>query len=245
MQTKSDGKRVLLISNSTLHGSNYLDHAEGEIRDFLGSLARVLFIPFALYDRDAYAATARARFQKMDYAVDSIHTAADPRQALNDAEAIFIGGGNTFRLLKALYDLDLVKAIGARVIAGMPYIGSSAGTVVACPTIKTTNDMPIVQPPSFEAIGLVGFQINAHYLDPDPHSTHMGETREERIVQFLEENDTPVVGLREGAIVRAEDGRTNLKGSTGARIFRKDQPPVEVSPGAWLDELVSFPQALK
>ena len=201
--------------------------------------SRVLFIPFALYDRNAYAATAIARFQKLGCTVESIHTAADPRQAVNNAESIFIGGGNTFRLLKALYDFDLVKRISERVIGGLPYIGSSAGSVVACPTIKTTNDMPIVQPPSFTAIGLVPFQINAHYIDPDLNSTHMGETREERIIQFLEENNPPVVGLREGAMIRIEDGRTQLRGSTGARIFRKGQPPVEVSPGTSLDDLVT------
>jgi dipeptidase E len=232
-----DNRQLLLISNSTLHGSGYLDHAEQEIRDFLGSTAHVLFVPFALYDRDAYAATARARFQKLGYELESIHTAADPQRALAETEAIFIGGGNTFRLLKNLYEFDLLKEISSRVKAGMPYIGSSAGTVVACPTIKTTNDMPIVQPPSFAAIGLVPFQINAHYQDPDPASTHMGETREERLLQFLEEDDTPVVGLREGAMLRVGHGITMLKGSSGARIFRKRQKPIEVSPGTTVSDL--------
>lgn len=231
-------KRVLLISNSTLFGSGYLDHAEAEIRDFLGDTRKVLFIPFALYDRDAYAATARERFQKMGRQVESIHTAANAPQAVNDAPAIFIGGGNTFRLLKALYDTDILEAIRRRVFAGMPYIGSSAGSNVAGPTIRTTNDMPIVQPPSFAALSLVPFQLNPHYLDPDPHSTHKGETREERILQYLEENDTPVVGLREGALLRIEKGLTVLKGSSGARIFRKGQEPVEAMPGESLDHLL-------
>lgn len=231
-------KRVLLISNSTLFGSGYLDHAEAEIRDFLGDTRKVLFIPFALYDRDAYAATARERFQKMGRQVESLHTAANAPQAVNDAQAIFIGGGNTFRLLKALYDTDVLEAIRRRVFAGMPYIGSSAGSNVAGPTIRTTNDMPIVQPPSFAALSLVPFQLNPHYLDPDPHSTHKGETREERILQYLEENDTPVVGLREGALVRIEKGLTVLKGSSGARIFRKGQEPVEAMPGERLDQLL-------
>jgi dipeptidase E len=239
MNSESATRRILLISNSTLYGSGFLDHADGEIRDFLRNLQRVLFVPFALHDRDAYAALARERFQKMGYGLDSIHVAADPRQAVDAAEAIFIGGGNTFRLLKALYDFDLLGAIRRRVDAGMPYIGSSAGTLVACPTIKTTNDMPIIQPPSFDALGLVSFQINAHFQDPDPNSTHMGETREERIVQFHEENDAPVVGLREGAIVRIENGVTVLKGSSGARIFFKGRDPIEVKPGTRLDDLVS------
>ena len=225
-------KRLLLISNSTLHGSGYLDHAEAEIRSFLGDAKRVLFVPYALFDRDAYASTAQRRFQQMGYELTSIHTATDPVQAVHDTDAIFIGGGNTFRLLKTLYDFDLLGPISERVTGGMPYIGSSAGSNVAAPTIKTTNDMPIVQPPSFEALGLVSFQINPHYLDPDPNSKHMGETREERIRQFLEENDTPVIGLREGAMLRIEDGKAILRGSTGARIFRKGSEPLEVLPGA-------------
>ena len=228
-------KRVLLISNSTLYGSGYLDHAETEIRSFLGDLRRVLFVPYALFDRDKYAATAQQRFEKMGYELTSVHTAADPVAAVDETDAVFIGGGNTFRLLKALYDFKLLDPIRNRVSNGMPYIGSSAGSNVAAPTIKTTNDMPIVQPPSFDALGLVSFQINPHYLDPDSNSKHMGETREERIIQFLEENDTPDVGLREGAMLRIEHGNTILRGSTGARIFRKGMEPIEILPGARLD----------
>jgi dipeptidase E len=228
-------KRLLLISNSTLHGSGYLDHAETEIRDFLGNTKRVLFVPYALFDRDKYAANAQQRFQRMGYELISLHTAADPIAAVNETEAIFIGGGNTFRLLKTLYDVDLIEPIRHRVLNGMPYIGSSAGSNVAAPTIKTTNDMPIVQPPSFNALNLVSFQINPHYLDPDLSSKHMGETREERIVQFLEENDTPVVGLREGAMLRIENGQTTLHGSTGARIFRKGMEPLEILPVSRVD----------
>lgn len=237
--------QLLLISNSTLHGSGYLDHAEAEIRDFLGDIKRVLFVPFALHDRDEYAATAQQRFAKMGFELSSLHTAADPRKAVADTEAIFIGGGNTFRLLKALYDTDVLEPIRQRVTAGMPYIGSSAGSNVAAPTIKTTNDMPIVQPPSFDALNLVWFQINPHYLDADKNSTHMGETREQRLIQYLEENDTPVVGLREGAMLRMQDNITLLKGSTGARIFRRGFEPVETSPGDQLDALlqVSTPTA--
>jgi dipeptidase E len=230
--------QLLLISNSTLYGSGYLDHAETEIRDFLGDVKRVLFVPFAVHDRDEYAATAQQRFARMGYELSSIHSAPDQRQAVQDTAAIFIGGGNTFRLLKALYDADLLDPIRRRVAEGMPYIGSSAGSNVAAPTIKTTNDMPIVQPPSFDALGLVWFQINPHYLDADKNSTHMGETREQRLLQFLEENNTPVAGLREGAMLRIENGVTLLKGSTGARIFRKGFEPVETSPGDQLDALL-------
>lgn len=232
---QTNGTRVLLISNSTLYGSGYLDHAESEIRDFLGSISEVLFIPYALYDRAAYAAIASERFEKMGYGLRSIHSTTNAHQAVNDAEAVFIGGGNTFRLLKALYDADILQPIRERVAGGMLYIGSSAGSNVAGPTIKTTKDMPIVQPPSFDALDLVPFQISPHFLDPDPNSTHMGETQEERILQFFEENATPVAGLREGAMVRAENGSHILKGSSGARIFRKDHEPVETKPGEKLD----------
>jgi dipeptidase E len=231
-------KRVLLISNSTLYGSGYLDHAAAEIRDFLGDLKRVLFVPFALYDRDAYAATAKDRFNRLGYDLTSIHNAPNPVKAVNETEAVFIGGGNTFRLLKCLYDFNVLEPIRRRVLDGMPYVGSSAGSNVAGPTIKTTKDMPIVQPPSFDALGLVPFQISPHFQDPDPNSTHMGETQEERILQFLEENDTTVAGLREGAMVRVENATTTLKGSSGARIFRKGQAPVERAPLSMLDDLL-------
>ena len=237
MKNENDGKRVLLISNSALYGSGYLDHAESEIRSFLGKIGEVLFIPYALHDRDAYTATVRDRFERMGYRLESIHATADGSQAVRDAEAIFIGGGNTFRLLRALYDANVLPLIRRRVAEGMPYIGSSAGANVAGPTIKTTKDMPIVEPPSFDALGLVPFQISPHFLDPDPNSTHMGETQEERILQFLEENDTTDVGLREGAMVRAENGSHILKGSSGARIFRRGGEPVEALPGAQLDHL--------
>jgi len=236
LASEENTKRVLLISNSTLYGGGYLDHAESEIRDFLGDLKSVLFVPYELYDRDGYASTAQERFQRMGYELSSIHTSSNPRAAVAEAEVVFIGGGNTFRLLKALYDFGVLDPIRKRVNDGMPYIGSSAGSNVACPTIKTTKDMPIVQPPSFDALGLVPFQISPHYLDPDPNSTHMGETQEERILQFLEENDTPVAGLREGAMVRIENGATILKGTSGARIFRKGVAPVEALPGAQLDD---------
>jgi dipeptidase E len=231
-------KRVLLISNSTLHGGSYLDHAESEIRDFLRDVKSVLFVPYALYDRDQYAALAGERFQRMGYALKSIHTASNPIQAVNEADAIFIGGGNTFRLLKTLYEANIIDPIRKRVAEGMPYIGSSAGSNVAGPTIRTTNDMPIVQPPSFDSLDLVPFQISPHYLDPDPNSTHMGETQEDRIIEFLEENDTPVAGLREGAMVRVENGATVLKGVNGARLFRRGVEPIEVKTGAVLDELL-------
>lgn len=230
--------RLLLISNSTLYGSGYLDHAETEIRAFLGDVKQVLFVPYALHDRDGYAAQAHKRFASMDCELNSIHQAKDPKTTVESAPALFIGGGNTFRLLNQLYEQELLDVIRRRVGEGMLYVGSSAGSNVAAPTIKTTNDMPIVEPPSFDALGLVSFQINPHYLDPDPTSKHKGETREERILQFLEENSTPVIGLREGTMLRVEDGRTVLKGTTSARIFRRGMAPLEVEIGRELNELL-------
>jgi dipeptidase E len=230
-------RSLLLISTSAVHGTPYLEHAFGELRDFLGGTRRVLFIPHALKDHEGYARKARTAFESIGYGMDSLHDVPSRMAAVEQAEAVFTGGGNTFRLLAALHRLALIGLL-RRVGEGMRYAGASAGSNLACPTIKTTNDMPIVEPPSFEALGLVPFQINPHYLDPDPRSTHMGETRETRIREFHEENDPPVVGLREGAMLRVEGERVILKGLAGARIFRRGQDPVEVSPIASLEPLL-------
>jgi dipeptidase E len=228
-------RRVLLLSSSNVHGRGYLDHAEPAIRSFLGPLdGPVLFLPFALFDRDAYAERARVRFARMGYELESLHRAANAAGAVRSAAAFFVGGGNTFRLLNELYRLDLLDSMRRRVDEGAPYMGSSAGSNVAGPTIKTTKDMPIVQPPSFDALGLVDFQISPHYQDPDPASTHMGETQEERILQYLEDNDRPVAGLREGASLRIEEGprprQVLLEGEAGCRVFRRGAAPVEAVP---------------
>jgi dipeptidase E len=230
--------RLLLISNSTLHGSGYLDHAEAEIRDFIGERVRVVFIPHALHDRRAYAEQADGRFRKMGLEFQSVHDVSNPARAIEQAEIIFIGGGNTFRLLSELQQNQLIQPIRRSVRAGTPYIGSSAGSIVACPSLKTTKDMPVIQPFSFEALALVPFQISPHYLDPDPTSTHMGETQEQRILQFLEENEEPVVGLREGSMLRVESGDIILKGPHAARIFCCGTPPIEAASGTNLRELL-------
>jgi dipeptidase E len=225
-------RRLLLISNSTLYGSGYLDHAEREIRDFVRNAAKVVFVPFAVHDLRAYAAKAQVRFRDMGFALSSIHDVSNMQRTIDEADVIFVGGGNTFRLLKGLYDYDVLGPIRRRVAAGIRYIGTSAGSIVACPTLKTTKDMPVVQPSSFEALSLVPFQISPHYLDPDPSSTHMGETQEERIMQFLEENEAPVVGLREGSILRVQNGGVTLKGAATARLFKRGEAPVEIAPGS-------------
>jgi dipeptidase E len=231
-------RRLLLISTSTVFGTRYLEHAQGELRGVLDGVTRVLFIPHALKDHAGYAAKARAAFDEIGLGLDSLHEASDARQAVLDAEAVFCGGGNTFRLLNALIELDVLDALGERARDGMPYTGASAGSNLACPTIMTTNDMPIVEPPTFQGLSLVGFQINPHYLDPAPGSTHMGETRETRIREYHEENSIPVVGLREGAMLRVEGAVVELRGRAGARIFRQGQEPVEVQPNASLEALV-------
>ena len=223
--------RLLLISSSNVHGYGYLDHAEPEIRSALEGIRTVAFVPFALQNHDAYTEKVRERLSRMGFAVTQVRGRAE----IDSAEAIFVGGGNTFRLLKVLYELDLLNPIRDRVLQdGIPYVGSSAGTNMAMPTIKTSNDMPIVYPPSFDALALVPFQINPHYLDPDPNSTHKGETREERIREFLEENDIPVVGLREGTMLRVVDDAVTLVGLKPARIFRRGAEPEELPPGSLL-----------
>ena len=226
--------RLLLISSSTVAGTGYLDHAEAEIRDHLRGTDRILFVPYALADYETYFAKARERFVLMGLELTSIHTSQDPRRAVSEAQAIFIGGGNTFRLLKTLYDRQLLEPIRERVLAGMPYMGASAGSNVAGPTIRTTNDMPIVEPPSLTALNLFPYQINPHYIDPDPSSTHMGETREERLLQYLEENEIPVVAIREGSYLRVQNGEIWLKGRP-ARIFRRNHVPYELTPPAKID----------
>lgn len=229
--------RLLLISNSTLHGSGYLEHCASELRDFLGGVRRVAFVPWALHDHDGYTTAARAAYAAFGCELRSVHE-APARRLIEASDALFIGGGNTFRLLAALYRHGVIEPIRARCADGMPYVGSSAGANVAGITIKTTNDMPIVQPPSFDALALVPFNINPHYLDADPSSRHMGETREQRIAQFHEENTPPVVGLREGAMLRIEGAALTLKGSTGARLFERGRAAREFAPGADLGFLL-------
>ncbi|GAA4213500.1 dipeptidase PepE [Actinocatenispora rupis] len=223
---------LLLLSNSRTHGRGFLEHALDEVTDFLGGRSNLLFVPYALRDHDAYTATVADALRPAGITVTGVHTAADPVAAVRAAEAVFVGGGNSFRLLKTLRDTGIRDAVHDRVRAGaLRYMGSSAGTNMACPTLRTTNDMPIAEPDSFTALDLVPFQINPHYLDPDPSSTHMGETRQQRIEEFLEQNDVPVLGIREGAWLRVSDGSARLGGLSGARLFARGAEPREFVPG--------------
>jgi dipeptidase E len=239
MAQEGDGViRLLLVSSSRVHGSGWLDACADDIREFLGGVKRALFVPHALRDRDAYAKKARERLSAIGLELDSLHEAKDPREAVRLAQAFLVGGGNTFRLLAQMYALGVIEPLRARIEAGIPYVGWSAGSNLACPTIRTTNDMPIVEPPSLAALGVLPFQLNPHYVDADPGSKHMGETREERIAEFHEENTVPVLGLREGGILRREGSALTLDGVAGARLFRRGAPADELAVGTKLDALL-------
>ncbi|MBB5155878.1 dipeptidase PepE [Saccharopolyspora phatthalungensis] len=222
---------LLLLSSSMKHGTGFLEHAMPAVAELLAGRRRLLFVPFAKHDHDLYAAIVQAAVAPLGITVEAIQRADDPVAAVRAAEGVFIGGGNTFRLLATLHRLGLLQALREAVRGGMPYLGASAGSNMACPSLRTSNDMPIVEPPSFEAIGLVPFQINPHYQDPDPGSMHQGETREQRIVEFLEDNDVPVLGIREGAWLRVRGYHAELGGSTGARLFTRGAQPRELQPG--------------
>lgn len=218
-----------------------------QMRELLGSVQRVLFVPYALADHDGYIRVMIERGIHAGYELAGIHTKPDPVAAIQDAEAILVGGGNTFRLLNSLYRLHLLDPIRERVRGGMPYLGISAGTNVASPTIRTTNDMPIVQPPSLDALGLVPFQINAHYYsgtnfvkNGEQFVEHFGETRDDRIREFHEENEMPVLGLWEGGILRIEDKNVRLMGSA-ARLFQRGKEPQDFSAGTRLPDSLCKP----
>ena len=233
--------RLLLISNSTNAGEAYLDYPKDNIRKFLGrKKISALFIPYAAvtFSYDEYEKKVRTRFREVGHDVVSIHHFSDPVKAVMEASAIVVGGGNTWMLLKCLRDNKLIDPVRKKVTSGTPYIGWSAGSNMACPTIMTTNDMPVTAPSSFRAFGLIPFQINPHYLDVNP-AGHAGETREQRILEFIEVNrDIFVAGLREGTMFLLEGKKLSLIGPRNARIFRYGTDPMEISPGQDLSFLL-------
>ena len=234
-------RRLLLLSTSTVHGSGYLEYCRDELSHHFEGCPEVLFIPFARpggISHDEYTTRTREAFRGAGLGLAGIHVHPDPAAAIRDAGGLFIGGGNTFLLLRELYRHALLDPIRELAGRGAPYLGSSAGSNVAGLTIGTTNDMPIVFPPSFDALGLVRLNINPHYLDPVPGSTHMGETRETRIREFHGLNPQPVLGLREGAWLRVDDDAARVGGATGARLFRAGQEPEELGPDAELAGIV-------
>jgi dipeptidase E len=233
--------RLLLISNSTNAGEAYLDYPKNNIREFLGTKkTEALFIPYAAvtFSYDEYEEKVRARFREVGHDVVSIHHFSDPVKAVMEAPAVVVGGGNTWMLLKCLRDNKLIAPVRKKVLAGTPYIGWSAGSNVTCPTIMTTNDMPVTAPSSFRAFGLIPFQINPHYLDANP-AGHAGETREQRILEFIEVNrDIFVAGLREGTMFLLEGKKLSLIGPRNARLFSYDTEPRELTAGQDLSFLL-------
>ncbi|KAL9657567.1 hypothetical protein ABK040_000994 [Willaertia magna] len=234
-------RKLLLISNSTNHGERYLEHCAKQCKEFFSDCKSVGFVPFALHDTEGYYKKVKEAFEEFDICKDVRNVAVtNPKEVIESVDGIFIGGGNTFRLLKTLYEKDLIDLIRKRVFEqSLKYMGASAGTNVACLSIRTTNDMPIVYPPSFNALALVPFQINPHFIDEETYSLlkHKGETREQRIEEFHEENDTTVIGIREGAMLLVEDDKMTLLGKNGAKVFEKNKKPFEKSTG---DDLSSY-----
>ena len=225
--------KLLLISNSTNAGEEYLRYPLPQIENFLQGIREIVFVPYAAvtFSYAAYEKKVQARLAEIGIRVKSVHRAKDPAKMIREAEAICVGGGNTFALTKKMQEQGLMKAILKKIKAGTPYVGWSAGSNVSCPTICTTNDMPIVEPESFRAIGTIPFQINPHYLDANPEG-HAGETREQRILEYIEANPKRwVVGLREGCILRYENEKLELIGQRPMRIFKKGIAPYEVQAG--------------
>ncbi|WP_298239323.1 dipeptidase PepE [uncultured Algibacter sp.] len=233
-------KNIIIASTSTLHNGDYLEYILEDLAFFFKSAKKILFIPFARpsgISHDDYTEKASLAFSKINKDITGIHTLENPIEAIENAEAIFTGGGNTFLLINQLYKNDLFTPLKTVVEKGIPYLGTSAGSNICGLTIKTTNDMPIIYPPSFKALGFVPFNINPHYLDPDLNSKHMGETRETRIKEFHNFNTEPVVGLREGSWLHVTGNSIILKGELSARIFEYDKPPYEVNPETQLNYL--------
>ena len=225
-------KSVLIASTSTVHGSGYLEYLLDALKIHFKSANEILFIPYARpggISHDDYTKTAAKAFQSIGKSVKGLHEFDNPIRAIEDAQGIFTGGGNTFVLVNQLYKNDVLVAIKDAITKGTPYLGTSAGSNICGLTMNTTNDMPIVYPPSFKTLGLVPFNINPHYLDPNPNSTHMGETRETRIKEFHAFNTQPVIGLREGSWIEVKGDTLTLKGELDARIFEHNKPPYELA----------------
>ncbi|MCL8006724.1 dipeptidase PepE [Gelidibacter japonicus] len=233
-------KQMIIASTSTIHGSGYLNYLLEELTFFFKDVDTILFIPYARpggISHDAYTKKAQEAFSEIGKKVKGIHEFTNPKEALNTAQGIFVGGGNTFVLVNQLYKNNLISTLQEVIFKGTPYLGTSAGSNICGLTINTTNDMPIVYPPSFKTLAMVPFNINPHYLDPDPSSKHMGETRETRIQEFHAFNSQPVVGLREGSWLEVNGNHIVLKGELDARIFEYNKAPYEVETGTDLSGL--------
>ena len=227
-------KKLLIVSTSTIHGKPYLEYLFDEIKDFFKGVDKIVFIPYARpsgLTYDEYTAAVSEKFEIIGIKVNGIHEFDDPVRAIENAQGIFTGGGNSFVLLHELIENNLIEPLRHRIELGLPYMGTSAGSNVTGPSIRNTNDMPIVYPSTFDALHVIPWNINPHYLDPDPNSKHKGETRQTRIEEYLVFNDIKVVGLREGSWLRFENDEVTLKGPLTARIFIQGREPFEYSPG--------------
>lgn len=232
--------RAILASTSTLHNQDYLEYLIPHLPDLYKNVKEVLFIPYARpggLSYSEYTSRAAEAFSKADITIKGIHEFINPAEAVQTAQGIFTGGGNTFLLVSELYRNKIMNVIREVVKNGTPYMGTSAGTNIGGLSMQTTNDMPIVYPPSFKTLSIVPFNINPHYLDPDPSSEHKGETRETRIKEFHGLNSQPVIGLREGSWLELKDNKVTLKGHLQARIFKKDEVPFEIAPESDLTNL--------
>ena len=227
-------KKLIIASTSTIHGSGYLEYLLPTLKQHFNDCSEIIFIPFARpsgISHDAYTDIAKKAFATIDINVKGLHEFDDYNAALKNAQGIFTGGGNTFLLVTQLYKQNIIATLKDVVINGTPYLGTSAGSNICGLTMNTTNDMPIIYPPSFSTLGYIPFNINPHYLDPDPTSTHKGETRETRIKEFHQFNSVPVVGLREGSWLTVNDKEITLHGNLDARVFERNKAPYEVTPG--------------
>jgi dipeptidase E len=233
-------KNIIIASTSTIHGGKYLDYLLPELQSFFSNVKELLFIPYARpsgISHDDYTKKVSEAFTKINISVKGIHEFENPKEAIEKAQVIFTGGGNTFLLVSQLYKNNVIDILEKVVKNGTPYLGTSAGSNICGLTMSTTNDMPIVYPPSFRTLGFVSFNINPHYLDPIEGSTHMGETRETRINEFHHFNPQPVVGLREGSWLEVKGDSVKLKGNLNARIFKRNETPIEVTPETELNDL--------
>ena len=233
-------KNLIIASTSTVHGSGFLEYLLPVLKKHFANVSELTFIPYARpggISHDQYTSKVKEVFSKLNISVKGIHEFEDPKNAIKTAQGIFVGGGNTFVLVNELYKNDLISDIYNCINEGIPYLGTSAGSNICGLTMCTTNDMPIVYPPSFKTFSFVPFNINPHYLDPDPNSTHMGETRETRIQEFHKFNTQPVVGLREGSYLEVKGNSIVLRGEHAARIFEHSKAPYEVETNSDLSSL--------
>lgn len=233
-------KRIIIASTSTLHEGQYLEYLLPELRTHFENCKTILFIPFARpggISHEEYTEKVASAFAKINKKVKGIHEFENPSKAITVAEGIFTGGGNTFLLVSQLYKNKIMTVLAETIKRGTPYLGTSAGSNICGLTMQTTNDMPIIYPPSFVTLGLISFNLNPHYLDPDLQSKHMGETREMRITEYHAFNNVPVLGLREGSWLEVKDNKTILKGNLTARLFMPNQIPVEIESGTDLSDL--------